>query len=119
MNAYAQAKHIFWKEYRTQRSIWLGITLIIVVLQSLVYAMMPQNANDPLETLMSIGAILTTFYALASAGVLFAGEREEETDCWLMILPTSKSSLFGGKLFWLLCSWLLALGVTSLTGYLP
>ena len=115
----AQAKHIFWKEYRYQRSIWLGIMLIILVLQALVYALMPQNAKSPFETLIGVGSILTTFYALASAGVLFAGEREEETDGWLMTLPISKTSLFGGKLFWLLSSWLVALGVTSFTGYAP
>jgi len=46
----AQMKQIYWKEYRTQRSIWLGITLMIVVLQAILYAMMPQNANNPLET---------------------------------------------------------------------
>lgn len=115
----AQMKQIYWKEYRTQRSIWLGITLMIVVLQAIVYAMMPQNANNPLETLMGIGAILTTFYALASAGVLFAGEREEETDGWLMILPTSRLSLVSGKVLWLLSSWVIAIGLTCFTAYLP
>jgi len=115
----AQMKQIYWKEYRTQRSIWLGITLMVVVLQAIVYAMMPQNANNPLETLMGIGAILTTFYALASAGVLFAGEREEETDGWLMILPTSRLSLVSGKVLWLLSSWVIAIGLTCFTAYLP
>lgn len=118
MNA-AQITHIFWKEYRTQRSIWLGITLIAVVIQGLVWAMMPSNARDPLATLASIGAILSVFYALASAGVLFAGEREEQTYSWLRILPVSSVSLFGGKLLWFVVSWLLAVGISLLTAYLP
>jgi hypothetical protein len=115
----AQIAHIFWKEYRTQRSIWLGIVLIAVVIQVLVWGMMPANARDPLATLASIGAILSVFYALASAGVLFAGEREEETYAWLRILPVSNLSLFGGKFLWFAVSWLLAVGISLVTAYLP
>ncbi|MBD3675979.1 MAG: ABC transporter permease [Planctomycetaceae bacterium] len=119
MNAYAQAKHIFWKEYRAQRSIWLGIIAIIIVLQFLTIAYKPPGLTNPIETLIGVGSILTAFYALASVSVLFSGEREEETVNWLMTLPVSKRSLFGGKIVWVLASWLAGIAVTSLTAYLP
>lgn len=96
---------LVWKEYRTQRGLWLGIAAIILVVQLMVWWLMPPNERAPLAALMSIGMILSTFYALGSAAVAFAGEREEGTAGWLGSLPVASLTVLVGKLAWLAASW--------------
>ncbi|HSG69225.1 MAG TPA: hypothetical protein VLA12_02355, partial [Planctomycetaceae bacterium] len=109
---------LFWKEYRFQRGLWLGIIAILLVIQLTMWGVMPPNQHNPLATLASIGVLLSAFYALGSAAVMFAGEREEGTDTWLRILPVTSLPVCGGKIAWMICSWAAAMGVGLLAAWL-
>lgn len=115
----AQITHIFWKEYRTQRSIWLGVLVLIVMIQLMIGFSLHDGQSSLFQFLFAIGAILSMLYASASAGVMFSGEHEEKTYGWLRTLPVARVPLFTGKLLWLLFSWMVVVLVIALVACLP
>lgn len=114
-----QITHIFWKEYRTQRSIWLGVLVLIVSIQLMIGFSLRDGQGSAFSFLFGFGSILSMFYALASVGVMFAGEHEERTFDWLRTLPVARVPLFTGKLLWLVVSWLVAVLVIAIFAWLP
>ncbi|MBD3675980.1 MAG: hypothetical protein HUJ26_20920 [Planctomycetaceae bacterium] len=111
MNAYAQAKHLFWKEYRTQRGLWLLVISLYLVGMVLIQSLRPNNMNLSHSELFTGGVLTTLFYLLASTSLLYASEKEQETDRWLRVLPTNPWLVLGLKVSWVLLSSLLGLGI--------
>lgn len=109
MNAYAQAKHLFWKEYRTQRTLWLLVISLYLVGMALIQSLRPDNMNISSSELFTGGILTVLFYLLASTSILYASEKEQETDRWLRVLPTNPWVVLGLKVGWVLLSSLLAL----------
>ena len=94
-------KRLVWKELRTQWHIWVALLVGTFLLQLLfLFREMHLGADYPFY----VGLVLTACYAVTCAAVLFAGEREEQTDDWLRQLPLSPRQLMAGKTTFLLLS---------------
>ncbi len=125
MNA-AIIGRMFWKEYRTQRGLWLGIVGGVLLVETLLVAMLPARDHPGFAELFYAGLLATMFYALGSAAVLYASEKEQGTHVWLCTLPLGPTRLLVSKIGWLVVSSLLAVAtfalaawvVTDLTGWL-
>jgi hypothetical protein len=107
-----------WKEYRTQRSSWLALLIGAGLLQVLFLFF-----DDPTQRSLAVypyavGAVLTACYAIACGAILFAGEREEETDRLLQVFPFPMWKLTAGKLLYAAISILLFAGLSLWGGYL-
>lgn len=87
---------LFWKEYRTQRSVWLALLAGTVLLQVVLAVSLGPRLLGPGAIVLAL--VLSACYAAACAGILFAGEREEETDLCLRQLPLRAVPLLGAKL---------------------
>ncbi len=79
-------RRLIWKEYRTQRSLWLALVAGAVLLQSLVL-WYPAAGSIRLQFPLVITYVLSACFAAACGGILFAGEDEEETRAFLRQLP--------------------------------
>jgi len=90
-----------WKEYRAQRALWIALLAGTILLEFLYLFFTRQlTSTHPFH----VAAVLSTCYAISSGAMLFAGEREEETDRLLQALAVSPRILAAGKLTWLLLS---------------
>ena len=104
---------IFWKEVRTQRSLWLGALCLAVGIQALLTVLavvggmrvfdFPQAAAGIF--LAAYGAV--TIYAIASGAASFTEEREGRTALFLRTIPLKPADAFAGK-------WAYGLGSTGL-----
>ena len=92
-------RSVVWKEYRQLRGLWCAMVLFTIAMQGVCYAVHKgMHWNLSLAYLMwSTGFSLTAIYGLAAAGVLFSGEREEETADFLARLPWSEFKLAWSK----------------------
>ncbi len=109
---------LFWKEYRSQRALWIAMALLTAFLLWLIF----EFSLDPRERTLALFRIAVAFpalYALGCAAMLFAGEQEAETYEFLRSLPLSAWHVFVSKvvpailgvvsllgLTWLLAAWL-------------
>lgn len=128
---------LVWKELRSLRALWLTLLAAAIVLQ-----LGPTGFfvfwRDKGQWLCCVMLVIPTIYALASASLTFAGEREEGTDQLLCRLATPPWMLLGVKfglsvlttaaLFGVLASWTMLLlklvdrsghSWSELTGDLP
>ena len=109
---------LFWKEYRSQRALWIAMALLTAFLLWLIF----EFSLDPRERTLALFRIAVAFpalYALGCAAMLFAGEQEAETFEFLRSLPLSAWQVLVSKivpallgvvsllgLTWLLAAWL-------------
>ncbi|MGQ0637606.1 MAG: ABC transporter permease [Planctomycetaceae bacterium] len=101
---------IVWKEYRAQRSFWLAVAGAGIGLMLLTMGIL-DRAEDRATMIWGIAVSLGAFYALGSASVLFASEREEGTIELLRIMAARSSRVFIGKVGFCLASALLIVGL--------
>ena len=101
MNAPVIIRRMLWKEYRGARAFWLAICVGSYGMLALV-ALRYANDRASLGTVV-VGCALS-FYVIGAAAMLFAREREEETEAFLTLLPSRGLSMLVGKLAWLLLS---------------
>ena len=82
---------MLWKEYRQQRTLWLGVLVFGVLLQVIarIAASVFQFNSDGRDAMIAVWAIplyLVGFFLIGSTAMLFALEREERTSDWLLNL---------------------------------
>ncbi len=89
-------RRLVWKEYRLQRSLWIAMAALIVMVQGLVAALV-YRPQDVQQALFWIAFGLPVFYALGSGAMAFCGEHEAETYEFQRALPVSAKQVFWGK----------------------
>ena len=89
---------LFWKEYRLQRSLWIAMTVLTVMLQLLVAVYERRLGSIGATTLYFIAVAFPALYALGCGATLFAGEREADTYEFQRSLPVRALSVFIGKI---------------------
>lgn len=84
-HAVAPLGRLLWKEYRTQRSLWLVMLALGVVPQILMRFSIGEPAVRVVLVWVLVG-VLPFLFVIGSTAILFAGEREERTVDWLVNL---------------------------------
>jgi hypothetical protein len=97
------AIRIFWKEWRAQRSFWLGLLGMAIGLEFLLVVVPPMwrphvDPIDQLRVFQTLGIILSCAFATGSAAIAFAGEVESKTKGLLQRIPLRTRDLLAGKL---------------------
>src|SRR5580700_12318289 len=97
------ATRIFWKEWRAQRSFWLGLLGLAIGLEFLLVVVPPMwrphvDPIDQLRVFQTLGIILSCAFATGSAAIAFAGEVESKTKGLLQRIPLRTRDLLAGKL---------------------
>ncbi|MEX0727689.1 MAG: ABC transporter permease, partial [Planctomycetaceae bacterium] len=88
---------LMWKEYRSQRGLWIGVAVLAVFVQAVMLAVL-RNEREVIASLYGVAWFLPILYALASSAVLFAAEKEDGTFELLRTLPVTPLRLFVGKM---------------------
>jgi hypothetical protein len=94
---------IFWKELRTQRSLWLGVTGLGLGIQALVTVLAIHHRHQSLDfDLWYAGILLSAYlgvvlYAIASGAASFTEECEGNTSVLLRTVPITRLEAFVGK----------------------
>ncbi len=105
-------RRVFWKEYRTQRTLWIAMVLLIVVLQLItLVATVAIGGEDAVVPLFTLAMVLSALYALGCGATLFAAEHEAGTFEFQRILPVAAWRLFLGKVAFAVLSTIAMLGV--------
>lgn len=100
---------MYWKEYRTQRGLWIAIVGICSAMMVLFSLLLSKHSVIYVEDLFAIGMMASVFYVLASASILFASEHEQGTKSWLGVLPLKPAELMLPKVTWVVSSTLAAI----------
>lgn len=105
-------RRVFWKESRAQAHVWIALAIGVLLLQGIVVSSelvrQSQLSSGVVTALFIVTSVIGVCYAAASASILVAGEREDETAFLLRTFPIPRAALLGGKLSFTLLS-LLAL----------
>ncbi len=117
-------RRLMWKEYRLQRSFWIAMVLMALMVMVLIWGL-NNNPDDRAQWLFSIAVGVPAFYALGCAATMFAGEHDADTFEFQRSLPVGGMRVFWGKLAFMVISlaamlavlWLMALAFAW--GYLP
>jgi hypothetical protein len=88
---------LVWKEFRLQRSLWIAMAVLIVMVQALVVALV-NDPHDVQTALFWVAFALPVFYALGSGAMAFCGEHEAETYDFQRALPLGAGKVFWGKI---------------------
>ena len=94
---------LFWKEYRQQKTLWVGMLVFGLALQMIariVAAVSPFLSGEQRDAMVALWAIplyLAAFFLIGSTAMLFALEREERTSGWLLSLSASPWSTLLAK----------------------
>ena len=95
---------IFWKELRTQRSLWVGVTGLVVAVQAAAtalsfyyYGHRLLNLQELIAGIFLAAYVGTTVYAIASGAASFTEEIEGNTATLLRTVPMTRSEAFAGK----------------------
>ncbi|APZ93973.1 hypothetical protein [Fuerstiella marisgermanici] len=90
---------LVWKEYRSQRNLWLAL-LTFVALLGLLFLMVLDKPHREIGSVMAVVSLLTCAIAsILSIMILFTGEEDNRTAQWLRHLPVKTSTLFFAKIF--------------------
>ena len=109
---------IAWKEFRTQRTLWVSVMALGVVFIALFSLAAELRLELVREMKLDAGelhilaALATALFAMAAGAIAFAQEREEETLAYLQQLPASTGPIMAGKLL------VVVLGIVLLWGAL-
>lgn len=106
---------ILWKEYRTQRTLWGAFLVATLVLQLMSFFFPSDMPIRQQGYVFYIGMVLSICYTVAGSAVLFATEREEETDRFLLQLAIRHFDLIAGKFTFILISQLTFISCTLIT----
>lgn len=91
--------HLTWKEYRANRAFWLALVLLVGIVESVTAMLIPAASSPKLIYLAFSWALgAPAFFAVGSAGMAFAGEREEGTIDFLEAIPVTAKQIFASKL---------------------
>jgi hypothetical protein len=94
----AAAWRIAWKEYRTQRPLWLAMVVLTLLVQfGYQFAVTVGGGNVSEQALFAIAMGAAAVYALGCGATLFATERETGTFEFQRGLPLAWRPLFVGK----------------------
>lgn len=88
--------HLCWKEYRSLRSFWLAVVALVVLLQTLAVAFSLQHLGA--GRVFNLALMFPVLFAVGSAGIAFAGEREEGTVEFLRASPATSVQILVSKL---------------------
>ena len=83
-----QFGRIFWKEYRSQRTLWLSC-LLIEIAYLVLRLVLIINPSEAAWILSDSPAAFSVLFAIGCGAVLFAGEREARGSDWLLSLSIS------------------------------
>jgi hypothetical protein len=108
----------FWKEYRTQRSLWIAIVGLFSCFSVLIPALFGNGMRPETGALFASGLMASLLYTLASSSILFASENEQGTKPWLGVLPVPPLGLWISKLAWVISSTLAAIAVFWIVAHL-
>jgi hypothetical protein len=119
--AQTSSRHLFWKEYRAQRTLWFAVLAMAggYGLLLLAWGALMSTGSD-----VSPGTVFFTMlafppvYAWACAALLFAGEHEEETYEFLRSQPIVGGQVYSVKLLTILAGTLLLVPAVLLLGLL-
>jgi hypothetical protein len=96
------AGRIFWKEWRAQRSFWLGLFGLAIGLELVLLVISPlwmhTDAITQLRIYQGLVTVLACCFATGSAAIAFAGEVEAKTKGLLQRIPVRPRDLLAGKL---------------------
>ena len=96
------AGRIFWKEWRAQRSFWLGLFGLAIGLEFLLILVVPSGRrripSTQLRIYQGLVIVLACSFATGSAAIAFAGEVEAKTKGLLQRIPVRPRDLLAGKL---------------------
>ncbi|MGO9112177.1 MAG: ABC transporter permease [Thermoguttaceae bacterium] len=117
---------ILWKEYRTQRSFWISMAVLTLVIEVVLRVLPWDNEVEAgrIALMLIMAVVFAALYGLGSGATLFATEREVGTYDFLQALPAKPLVVFAGKVVFTLAStvaiflvaWTLAL---TFAGRLP
>jgi hypothetical protein len=88
-------RRFIWKDLRTLGNLWLGVATVATLVLTIALWLLPTSALDVAQVAIPWGA--GAICALAAAISLFATEREDHTDGFLVLLPRYERSLLAGK----------------------
>ena len=93
---------IFWKELRSQRSLWLGVAGLVIVVQAFLtwhtlYYQETRQLYDLRYGIFLAAWLGATFYAIGSGAASFTEETEGKTGSLLRSVPLSSGEAFLGK----------------------
>src|SRR5580704_2041806 len=95
------ATRIFWKEWRAQRSFWVGLFALAIGLEFLLIVVTPLwrhvNPIDQLRIYQSLVIVLACSFATGSVAIAFAGEVAATTQGLLQRIPVRTRDLMAGK----------------------
>ena len=111
------AQRLLWKEYRMQRSLWLALAIGTVGLHGLIRAMI-DDPSDAAGIFYALAASLTFCFAVGSAAITFATEREDGTHLRLMTLAPSPALTITVKLLFVILATALLCAATGLSAWL-
>lgn len=109
-----QVYRVMWKEYRAQRSLWLGCLLIgfVAMLSVTGVSFYPGLNISPSGLWLPLVVLM---HAIGCGAILFANERETGVSSWLVGLSIPAPSYLTGKLaFALVSSLLLQMALAAL-----
>ncbi len=110
MNETAFAIRLFWKEFRTQTSFFVSVTISSLLFQ-IVFKVLSRRPETSDWAMMCVAIAMPCLYALGAAGTAFAGEREEGTDTFLRLRGVPHLPVWTSKFVFLVGSMLLMSGL--------
>src|SRR4051812_14390863 len=87
---------ILWKEYRSQRMLWVCCFLFGFLFQAL-YAYWTFDVHSRQQHLFNMAIVASVMYAVGCGAVLFASEREDRTSSWLLSLSIAPTPVMAAK----------------------
>ncbi len=92
-------QRLIWKEYRTQRSLWLALLVAAVGIQLLMLMVSTgPNGGGIGGAMFAVGVLMAGFFALGSGAISFASEREDDTHIRLVSMTAPAGLTFFTKL---------------------
>src|SRR5207249_33283 len=91
---------LVWKEYRTQRPLWLVLAILTPLSQSGILGIVRCFSRPPdnqATALMAIGFIASVVYMLGCCATMFSVEHETGTFDFQKVLPGNQRQVFWSK----------------------
>ncbi|MDR1491726.1 MAG: ABC transporter permease [Planctomycetaceae bacterium] len=110
---------LFWKEYRQQILLPAAMAILCVLTQTCIYGIyyaLGVGSSVEFPGMTKVAGTFLVIYAIAGSAILFAKEKEDQTDAFLRNMPVRGSTVLIGKLTWLIVSMAaLAVALTFVT----